>query len=217
MKRTLTALALALAAFGASAQQDLSAESRAQAAAGAAAQSGSAAMGNAVYIDQSGPASQTINQTVTGQTRAEQILSGGTTNNDNVRYSGVVENRASGGYTNTTTENVHYSGSQTLKNVPGIAMSGPASGPCTGASGGIGLAGPGWGVGLNGSSVMVDCRLRENTRVLGMAMQSLDGAANPQEKGELLVMFMDSARALAGYNDKIISDEKIAPRQPKAK
>ena len=83
-------------------------------------------------------------------------------------------------------------------------MSGPASGPCTGASGGIGLAGPGWGVGLNGSAVMDDCRMRENTRVLGMGMQSLDGAANPQEKGEATVMFMDAMRGLAAYNNQII-------------
>ena len=79
-------------------------------------------------------------------------------------------------------------------------------------------AGPGWGLGFNGSAVMVDCRLRENARVLGMAMQSFDGATNPQEKGEVTVMFMDSLRALAGYTDKLVADEKIPSRgrpQPK--
>ena len=86
-------------------------------------------------------------------------------------------------------------------------MSGPASGPCTGNSGGVGLAGPGWGLGLNGSAVMADCRLRENARVLGMGMQSLDGAANPQEKGELTVLFMDAMRGLAAYNNTIINAE----------
>jgi hypothetical protein len=215
MKRTLIVLSL-LAAGLAHAQQDLSAQSSAQSAAGAAAQSGSVAAGNVVVVDQRGPTSQTLNQTlnqnVSGTTRAEQILSGNVTNNDNVRYSGVVENRTSGGTYNVLSENVHYSGTQTIKNVPGIAMSGPASGPCTGVSGGISAAGPGFGVGFNGSAVMVDCRLRENSRVHGMAMQSFDGAANPQEKGEVTVMFMDSLRALAGYNDKLVSDEKIVVR-----
>jgi hypothetical protein len=222
MKRTIIAVSL-LAAFAVNAQ-DLSASSGAASQSAAGAQSGSVAAGNVVSIDQRAPAQQsltstaTVNQNVSGTTRAEQILSGSTTSNDNVRYSGTVENRTSGGTYNVLNENVAYSGTQTIKNVPGIAMSGPASGPCTGASGGLGLAGPGWGVGINGSAVMVDCRLRENSRVLGMAYQSFDGAANPQEKGEVMVMFLDSLRLLAGYNDKIQSDEKITPRarpQPK--
>ena len=50
---------------------------------------------------------------------------------------------------------------------------------------------------------MDDCRMRENTRVLGMGMQSLDGTANPQEKGEATVMFMDAMRNLAAYNNTI--------------
>jgi hypothetical protein len=54
---------------------------------------------------------------------------------------------------------------------------------------------------------MVDCRMRENTRVLGMAMQSLDGQANPQEKGEVTVHFMDAVRALSAYNKKIADEE----------
>lgn len=242
MKKTLTIIALALASMGASAQQDLSAQSSAQSGSQAGAQSGSVAAGNVVIFNPGTagatatgaggiPTTRVINersgtdrteQVLSGTTtsnqnanvtsRAEQILSGTTTANENVKYSGVIENRSSGGTFDVVNQNVNYSGSQTIKNVPSIAMSGPASGPCTGASGGVGLAGPGWGLGLNGSSVMVDCRLRENTRVIGMAMQSLDGAANPQEKGELTVIFMDSVRALAGYNDKIISDEKITPR-----
>jgi hypothetical protein len=61
---------------------------------------------------------------------------------------------------------------------------------------------------------MADCRLRENARVLGMGMQSLDGAANPQEKGELTVLFMDSMRALAAYNRQIAAEE-IKPVEKK--
>lgn len=178
---------------------------------GARSGSSSGALGNVINLDQSVPSTQTINTSVSGTTNNNSTnrttVDGTTTSNDNVKYSGVVENRASGGYTNTTNENINYSGTTTVKNVPSIAMSGPASGPCTGASGGLGLAGPGWGLGLNGSSVMADCRLRENARVLGMAMQSVDSAANPQEKGELMVMFMDAARGLAAYNNQIISQE----------
>jgi len=173
---------------------------------GATSDSRSGALGNVVNIDQRGPTSQTISQTQNSTSNA--TVNGHTTEDVNVRNSGVVEQRASGGYTNSSYENINYSGSQTVKNVPSIAMSGPASGPCTGNSGGIGLAGPGWGFGLNGSAVMLDCRLRENTRVLGMGMQSLDGAANPQEKGEATVMFMDAMRALAAYNNSLAGEIK---------
>ena len=132
-----------------------------------------------------------------------QRLEGGVTNtqttNDNIKYSGTIDNKSSGGTYNI----VETRGTQTLKYAPAIAMSGPASGPCTGVSGGIGLSGPGWGVGLNGSTVMDDCRMRENARVLGMGMQSIDGTTSPQEKGELTVLFMDSMRNLAAYNNTI--------------
>jgi hypothetical protein len=130
-----------------------------------------------------------------------QRLEGGTTNSntDNIKYSGTIENRASGGQYNV----IETRGTTTVKMAPAIAMSGPASGPCTGVSGGVGLSGPGWGVGFNGSTVMDDCRMRENTRVLGMAMQSLDGQANPQEKGEVTVIFMDAVRNLGAYNNTI--------------
>ena len=174
---------------------------------GASSGSLSGAVGNTVVVDQRGPTSQTLNSTGTSTSNNRTTVDGTTTSNDNVRYSGTVENRASGGYTNTDNQNINYSGTTTVKNVPGIAMSGPASGPCTGASGGLGLAGPGWGLGLNGSAVMADCRLRENTRVIGMAMQSIDGGANPQERGEAMVMFMDALRGLAAYNNQIIGAE----------
>jgi hypothetical protein len=182
MKHTILVLAL-LASFGAGAQE-ATAQSQAQSAAGAEATSASGAVGNAVYIDQSGPTVQTVNA--------------------NQTYSGRVENHVSG--TTTDNTNVHYSGSQKIKNVPGIAMSGPASGPCTGASGGLGLAGPGWGVGLNGAKVEPTCVVRENVRVIGMAMQSLDGAAYPQEKGELMLLMMDAVRGLGAMNQAIIGD-----------
>jgi hypothetical protein len=230
MKRTLLTIAL-LTAFAAAAQTTVDSTSGSQSAAGAnsgsvsgvsSANSGntsvtavgnqagsqsssgsesgavsgsrSGAMGNVIYLDQSGPTSQTVNATSTANSTSKETA--------DVHYSGGTKSEVVN--SGTVVQDIRYSGTQTLKNVPGIAMSGPASGPCTGVSGGIGLAGPGWGVGLNGSSVMDDCRMRENTRVLGMGMQSLDGAANPQEKGEATVMFMDAMRGLAAYNKTLI-------------
>jgi hypothetical protein len=212
MKRILSIIALALAAAGAQAQ-DASASSQAGSASQAGAQSGSVAAGNIIVFNPGSagatatgaggiPTTRVINQ-MDGTTRAEQVLSGGVnstqTNTDNVNYSGVIDNRASGGTYNV----LETRGTTTVKMAPAIAMSGPASGPCTGISGGVGMSGPGWGLGFNGSTVMDDCRLRENTRVLGMGMQSLDGVTSPQEKGEATVMFMDAMRSLAAYNKTI--------------
>lgn len=223
MKKSL--IILAMLAAGTVSAQDMQAQSQAQSGAAAGASSGSVAAGNVVVFNPSSagatatgaggiPTTRVINQqdgrldqNLTSTSRAEQILSGSTTSNENVRYSGTIENRTSGGTYDISTQNVNYSGTQTLKNVPSIAMSGPASGPCTGVSGGVSAAGPGFGIGLNGSAVMVDCRLRENTRVLGMGMQSLDGGANPQEKGEATVMFMDAMRGLAAYNKQLLDTE----------
>jgi hypothetical protein len=171
---------------------------------GASSGSQSGALGNAVYIDQSGPSSQTLNQTVNGTTNSTSKETA------DVHYSGGTKNETVS--SGTVTNRVEYSGSQTIKNVPSIAMSGPASGPCTGVSGGLSGAGPGWGIGFNASSVMADCRMRENTRVLGMAMQSLDGTANPQEKGEVTVLFMDAVRGLAAYNNQIVAEEVKAKK-----
>jgi len=60
------------------------------------------------------------------------------------------------------------SGSQTLKNVPNIAMSGPASGPCTGWSGGLAIAVPGGGGGVNFAKPDPGCEDRETARLYGM-------------------------------------------------
>ncbi len=168
---------------------------------GATSGSQSGALGNVVNIDQRGPTSQTITGTSTNTNNT--TVNG--TSTENVKYSGTIEQRASGGYTNTTTENVnqnvHYSGTQTIKNVPGIAMSGPASGPCTGASGGLGIAGPGFGVGLNGAKVDDGCTVRENTRVLGQLFQSLD-SANPA-KAEAQAALLEGMAIIRNMNKQI--------------
>ncbi len=189
MKKTLIILIL-LASFGAANAQEATAQSGAQSQSGAIAGSQSGALGNIVNIDQRGPVEQTVNSN--------------STSTNSVKYSGTVENRASGGYTNTENTNVHYSGTQTVKNVPGIAMSGPASGPCTGASGGLGVAGPGFGVGVNGAKVDDGCTVRENTRILGQLYQSLD-SANPA-KAQAQAALMKSMAIIEAMNDKIGAD-----------
>jgi hypothetical protein len=40
-----------------------------------------------------------------------------------------------------------------------------------------------------------------------MAMQSLDGAAFPQEKGELMILMMDAVRGLGAMNNQILNKE----------
>jgi hypothetical protein len=47
-------------------------------------------------------------------------------------------------------------------------VSGPASGPCNGFSGGIGISGMGFGVGANMSKVDEGCEDRETARMLGL-------------------------------------------------
>jgi hypothetical protein len=184
---------------------------------GASSGSMSGAMGNAVTLNQNVPSVQNINQTGTSSSSSTstnsntQMMGGGTNNTDNVKYSGVIENRSSGGTYNVSNENVHYSGTQTIKNVPGIAMSGPASGPCTGNSGGIGVAGPGFGVGLNGAKVDDGCTVRENTRILGQLYQSLD-AANPG-KAEAQAALLEGMAIIRNMNAKIGGD--YAPPAPK--
>jgi hypothetical protein len=178
---------------------------------GATSGSTSGALGNNVTLNQNVPSVQTINQsgTSTSNSTSNSTNTNTNTNNtnvngtttENVKYSGTVENRTSGGTVNTTNENVHYSGTQTVKNVPGIAMSGPASGPCTGASGGLGLAGPGFGVGLNGAKVDDGCTVRENTRVLGQLFQSLD-SANPA-KAEAQAALLEGMAIIRNMNAKI--------------
>jgi hypothetical protein len=154
-----------------------------------------------IQLNTYGPDHQSVDSNSTSSSTS-------TSNNTNT-VNGTQRVINEGGVTNRninegeSVQRVIYSGSQTVKSAPAIQMSGPASGPCTGASGGVGISGPGWGVGLNGSAVMDDCRMRENTRVLGMAMQSLDGQANPQEKGEVTVIFMDAVRNLGAYNNTI--------------
>jgi hypothetical protein len=166
-----------------------------------------------------GIATNRVQSQVSGGTT--NTLAGGTnstnTNTDNIRYSGTIENRATGGYNNSSldviNQNVHYSGTQKILSAPPISMSGPASGPCTGTSGGIGVSAPGFGVGLNGAKVDDGCTVRENTRILGQLYQSLD-AANPA-KAEAQAALIEGMTIIRNMNAKIGGDYAQPAPPPK--
>jgi hypothetical protein len=67
-----------------------------------------------------------------------------------------------------TDNNVVYSGSYKLKNTPDVNVGGPASGPCNGFSGGIGVSIAGMAIGANASTVDEGCTARETARVAAM-------------------------------------------------
>lgn len=100
------------------------------------------------------------------------------------------------------TESV-VNGLTTVRSVPSVVMSGPASGPCTGPSGGVGLSGIGWGVGLNGAKVEPTCAVRENVRVIGMALTTIDANLYPYQRAEVMDLFMESIRGLAAMNRQL--------------
>ncbi len=149
----------------------------------------------------------------------QQLIQLNTYNPDQIKststqtYSGVQRNINEG--TTTNNQNIHYSGTQTVKNVPGIAMSGPASGPCTGMSGGVGVAGPGFGVGLNGSTVDKGCTVRENTRTAGQVYQALD-SADPM-KAEAKAALMEGLAVIRQMNATIAADVAKDAPQPAPK
>lgn len=67
-----------------------------------------------------------------------------------------------------TDNTVNYQGSYKVKNTPDVGVGGPASGPCNGFSGGIGVSMAGIGIGANASTVDEGCSARETARVAAM-------------------------------------------------
>lgn len=67
-----------------------------------------------------------------------------------------------------TDNTVNYQGSYKVKNTPDVSVGGPASGPCNGFSGGIGVSMAGIGIGANASTVDEGCSARETARVAAM-------------------------------------------------
>jgi hypothetical protein len=67
-----------------------------------------------------------------------------------------------------TDNSVTYQGSYKLKNTPDVNVGGPASGPCNGFSGGLGVSMAGISVGANASTVDEGCSARETARIAAM-------------------------------------------------
>jgi hypothetical protein len=67
-----------------------------------------------------------------------------------------------------TDSTVTYQGSYKLKNTPDVSVGGPASGPCNGFSGGIGVSMAGFAIGANTSTVDEGCSARETARIAAM-------------------------------------------------
>jgi hypothetical protein len=67
-----------------------------------------------------------------------------------------------------TDNTVNYQGSYKIKNTPDVNVGGPASGPCNGFSGGLGVSMAGFSVGANASTVDEGCSARETARVAAM-------------------------------------------------
>jgi hypothetical protein len=67
-----------------------------------------------------------------------------------------------------TDNTVNYQGSYKLKNTPDVNVGGPASGPCNGFSGGLGVSMAGFSVGANASTVDEGCSARETARIAAM-------------------------------------------------
>jgi hypothetical protein len=67
-----------------------------------------------------------------------------------------------------TDSTVTYQGSYKLKNTPDVSVGGPASGPCNGFSGGVGVSMAGFAIGANTSTVDEACSARETARIAAM-------------------------------------------------
>lgn len=70
---------------------------------------------------------------------------------------------------------IEYKGGYEVKSAPGIALGGPASGPCNGFSGGLAISGMGFGGALNASTVDESCVERETARMFGLLGQPNKG------------------------------------------
>lgn len=104
----------------------------------------------------------------------------------------------------TETRNTQ-SGGYSIKSAPPVTVTGPASGPCTGVSGGFGASWMGGGLGINGASVDRNCSLRENARMFAMILPTLTG----EDQAELRKMLMSTLTTI--YAEFVMSD-KPAPK-----
>lgn len=98
-----------------------------------------------------------------------------------------------------------HSGGYSVRSAPPVTVTGPASGPCTGVSGGFGASWMGGGLGINGASVDRNCSLRENARIMAMIIPTLTG----EDQVELRKMLMSTLTTI--YAEFVMTD-KPAPK-----
>lgn len=91
-----------------------------------------------------------------------------------------------------TTTRIVQSGTSRIESAPALVVTGPASGPCTGVSGGAGLSWMGGGFGFNAASIDHNCTLREGVRVLLTMLPVLSG----EDQAAARAMAMDMVRAM---------------------
>lgn len=104
----------------------------------------------------------------------------------------------------------------TVKNTPGFAMSGPASGPCNGASGGLTLVGPGFGGGVNASVESANCNGRETSRVASSNAMVANQLGNKAMTDKFLSMAAEALEATPYWQDvvKAKQEKQAAMSQP---
>lgn len=123
---------------------------------------------------------------------------------NNTGVSNVTFNEASG---------VHYSGEYKVKNVAPVSIGGPASGPCNGFSGGIGMSAPGWAIGANASTVDYGCEQREAARVAGM-LGRMDIANAILEDMEVVKNALKNREGAQKKAEATVLEQKLATTKP---
>lgn len=134
--------------------------------------------------------------------QAASLAGAGATSNSNIN---IVQEAAQ--QLPSTTLHYDQSGKINIANVPQVTVTGPASGPCTGRSGGVGVAGVGFGVGANYAEIDTSCTLRENARVLAMIIPA---TAMGPARTALEAMLVKTLVALVNYTPET-RDSEPAP------
>jgi hypothetical protein len=107
------------------------------------------------------------NKAISGSNSAS--LSGAKASNDgNAQAVSIVTNNPG---------QIDYSGGYSVRSAPSVVLGGPASGPCNGASGGVGLSVMGGGGAFNFSKVDEGCEERETARMLHMIGKTAEADA----------------------------------------
>lgn len=92
----------------------------------------------------------------------------------------------------------------TVRTAPDVFVGGPASGPCTGTSGGASASWLGGGFGVNLASVSKDCDLREGLRVISMILPVLAGQERAEAQQTLMAFLARDSRECRRAGGQVI-------------